>query len=254
MSSSSYPNSHFLISLSRVCEESRRSGSRLTLITAEQARFGFPALNRISYVQSFFTSLLLCGFFLTGFCSCLIVSAFEVFCSSHCTLVHTGKRNGIQTELFSPSEDALATVSSKMPKYFLDINLFCDIPWECFPESYFTWDSTSWNYSVLFMAILHSTAESVELRVKLTCKKHALPSLQIHSKIIIFFLWILNSPFNSFSPSIPIFLLNSIQKLCDWIDKAIISCYIYTHTRIYIYILVLYVPKVIFNMSSNKSP
>lgn len=104
LSSSSYPNSqHFLISLSGAWEESRRSGSRLMLTIAEQPRFGFPAPSRVSYVQLVFISLLLCGFSLKGFCSCLIVSAFKVFCSSHYILVHTGRERH-SNRIFSPQK------------------------------------------------------------------------------------------------------------------------------------------------------
>lgn len=88
LSSSSYPNSqHFLISLSWVCKESRRSGSRLTLIMAEQPRFGFPALNTISYVQSVFISLLLWIFFLWDFAAVLLYQLLK-YSALHIALLH----------------------------------------------------------------------------------------------------------------------------------------------------------------------
>lgn len=94
---------------------------------AEQPRFGFPALNRVSHDQSVFMSASLWIFFLWDFAAVLLYQPLKYSVLHIALLYILAKGMAFKLNLFPTSEDSPATANSKPPKYFLDINLFCDI-------------------------------------------------------------------------------------------------------------------------------
>lgn len=130
---------------------------RLMLIMAGQTRFGFPAKSKVSYVLSVSISLFLCGFFVWHFAAVFLY------------------------QLLKYSVICIAPLYVLLSKYFFDINFFL------------SYTMTNGIQSLALPGILtagltqcclqpsfKAQQRMLNLRVKLPCKKHALPSLNTH--------------------------------------------------------------------------